>query len=150
MFSNFSSLENFSRSFSPACDVTETDRSYVVSADLPGIKPEDVRIEFQDGNLVISGDRKEETKKEKKNRRIVERRYGSFYRSIALPEDVKVDDIQASFQDGVLKVEIPKPEKSTARRIPIQEKKTASSPSASSTSSSTRWETEKSASDSRH
>lgn len=149
MFPNLPAV--FSKNFSPACDVVEDDANYAVTADLPGIKPEDVKVELQGHNLVISGERNEERRDDKNAQHILERHYGSFRRSILLPEDIESDSIKASFQDGVLKVEIPKPAKAASRRIPIQEKKSSGTQIPTGTSTGQRWETEaKNVSDSHH
>lgn len=150
MFSGFPAFEgfDFAKNFAPACDLVETEQGYSLTADLPGVKLEDVRIEVQDRDLVISGESHQEKRESKKSDRVIERHYGSFRRSLTLPTEVDADDIHASFQDGVLKVEIPKAKKASSKRIPIQEKK---SPALSNGNPSGRWETEaKNVSDSHH
>jgi HSP20 family protein len=97
------------RTWRLSVDVVEEDERYVVRADLPGIKPDDVKIEVSDDTLTISGEHTETEKEEKRNYVRRERRYGSFTRSMALPSGVTADDIEATFADGMLEVSIPKP-----------------------------------------
>ena len=97
------------RRWSPVSDVIETEDAIVVTAELPGVKDEDVHITVQDGVLRISGERRleEETHEDRVHR--IERSYGDFERSFALPRGVAEDDIHAGVAYGVLKVTIPKP-----------------------------------------
>ena len=91
--------------------------------DLPGMRKEDVKVEVTDGHLAISGERKSEAEEKKENYYRCEREYGSFYRAVPLPEGVKLEDVKASFTDGVLEVSVPMPAKteSKARTVPITE-----------------------------
>lgn len=96
----------------------------VTKIDLPGMKKEDVRVEVTDGHLTISGERKSEAEEKKENYYRCEREYGSFYRSVPLPDGVKLEDVKATFTDGVLEVSVPLPPQAEAaqpRRIEIQE-----------------------------
>jgi HSP20 family protein len=104
-------------------DVIEEDDRYVMRADLPGIKAEDVKIEVSDDTLTVSGEH-EETKEEEKNYVRRERRYGSFTRSMALPHGVKADDVEATIEDGVLEISIPrpKPAKEEGKAVEIKPK----------------------------
>jgi len=104
----------------PAVDVAEDDERYVVTAEVPGAKAEDVHVEVQDNVLSIRGEKRSERKEEGERRRYVERRFGSFARSFSLPANADADRVKASFQDGVLTVEIPKAEESKPRVISIQ------------------------------
>ena len=107
------------RRWSPASDVIETDDAIVITAELPGVKDEDVHITVQDGVLRIAGERKlqEEVKEDRFYR--LERSYGSFERTFPLPAGVKEDDIKASIAYGVLKLTIPKPAAPEPKRIAI-------------------------------
>lgn len=108
--------------WSPELDVFEKDNRLITKVDLPGMKREDVRVEVMDGHLVIAGERKSETEETKDNVYRCEREYGSFYRAVPLPEGVKVEDIKASFADGVLEVSVPlqaKPE-AKAHKVEIE------------------------------
>lgn len=95
--------------WAPSVDVVRKDGELVLRADLPGIKPEDVKIEVEDDVLTVSGEHREETEEEKEQYVRRERRYGSFSRSMVLPKGVKADDIEASCEDGVLEVTVPIP-----------------------------------------
>lgn len=95
----------------PEIDVFEKDNRLVTRVDLPGLKKEDVKVEVADGTLTISGERKSEVEEKKDKFYRCERQYGSFYRAIPLPEGVKLEDVLATFADGVLEVSIPIPAK---------------------------------------
>jgi len=113
--------EQSSKMWSPAIEVKQRDNQLVVQAELPGLKPEDVKLEVVDGSLVIQGESRSEQEETKGGVHISERRYGSFYRAIPLPESAKVDQAQARFNNGVLEVTVPTEEqKSDRRQIPIQ------------------------------
>lgn len=105
--------------WTPRLDLSETDDEYVISADLPGLSKEDVHVDLQDGQLSISGERREEREEQKKNYHRRERSYGSFHRSMALPSNVNVEDIKAEFDNGVLTVHLPKEEKEQPKQIEI-------------------------------
>jgi HSP20 family protein len=109
------------KNWSPSCDVKETDNSYIIHAELPGVQKEDIKLELQDGILTISGEKKHEKKEENEKWHRVERSYGSFQRSMAVPEGVTEENIKATFDNGVLQVEFPKPVKSLPEKksIPI-------------------------------
>ncbi len=111
--------------FSPPVDVEETDDAYLLNFDLPGISKEDVQIELRDNQLVVSGERKEETeeKEERGNRLVKERYYGTFMRSFMLPSNVNADQVEAQYEDGVLWVRIPKAEAAKPKRVEIGGKK---------------------------
>ena len=101
-------------------DVAETKDAYVVEAALPGVKPEDLDITFQDNVLTISGEvRQEQTTGEKPNYHRVERRYGRVARSISLPAQGQADKIQANLNHGILRLEIPKAEAVKPRKISV-------------------------------
>jgi len=115
--------ESFERSFwAPQVDVFERDNELVVHADLPGLRQEDVRVNVDQGVLTISGQRTQERKNQPQGgMRYSERSFGSFQRSIALPQGVDPGQIRASFDNGVLEVTAPMPEqaRSKGRDIPI-------------------------------
>lgn len=116
------------RRWLPAMDLAETENDFVLRADLPGLSEEDVNIELEDNVLTISGQRKSEHEEHKEGFHRVERGYGSFTRSLTLPEGVNAEAIKASFDRGVLEVRIPKPEERKPRKVAISvgsgEKKT--------------------------
>jgi HSP20 family protein len=107
----------------PGVDVFEKDNRLVTKIDLPGMKKEDVKVEVSDGYLTISGERKSEAEEEKEQFYRCEREYGSFYRAVPLPENVKLDDVKATFADGVLEVSVPVPAKAVANvhKVEIQD-----------------------------
>ena len=92
--------------WAPAIDVLQRDEDLVIRAELPGAKPEDVDVTVQNGMLTISGKREEEREEEREGYLVRERRYGSFRRSLQLPEDVDESKINARFENGVLEVKI--------------------------------------------
>jgi len=96
--------------WSPAVDVKESDNSFTLTADIPGLTKKEVKVNITDGILSISGERKFEDEKESGNYHYRERRYGSFSRTFNLPETVNDEDISASFKNGILSIELPKHE----------------------------------------
>lgn len=92
----------------PSIDMRETDKEIVLQADLPGIDEKDINLTMQDGILTLRGEEKSERKEERENYHIMERGYGSFQRSIRLPETVDEDKVEARFNKGVLTVTLPK------------------------------------------
>ena len=107
----------------PEIDVFEKDNRLVTKIDLPGMKKEDVKVEVTDGQLAISGERKREAEEKGEEFYRCEREYGSFYRSVPLPDGVKIEDVKATFTDGVLEVSVPLPARPEAkvRKVEIQE-----------------------------
>jgi HSP20 family protein len=107
----------------PEIDVFESDNRLVTKIDLPGMKKEDVKVEVTDGQLAISGERKSEAEEKGEEFYRCEREYGSFYRSVPLPEGAKLEDVKAIFADGVLEVSVPLPARpeSKVRKVEIQE-----------------------------
>ena len=97
--------------WSPAVDVIREKDRILVRADVPGIKPEEIDINFEDGILTVSGSHEEQTEKKEEDYVRRERRFGSFSRSIPLPEGVAADDIDAVCTNGVLEVTVPVPER---------------------------------------
>jgi HSP20 family protein len=107
------------RRWMPAMDLVETDEHFVLRADLPGLAEGDVNIEVEDRVLTISGERKAEHETTKEGYHRVERAFGSFSRSLTLPEGVDPDAVTANFDRGVLEIRIPKPEQRKPRKISI-------------------------------
>jgi len=105
---SFSGESNLMGDFAPRLDISETDQDYTVSAELPGLEPEDINISLDHNALTISGEKQAEKEDKGKRYYRVERSYGSFQRSIPLPDEVDEDKIDATFKRGVLKVQIPK------------------------------------------
>jgi HSP20 family protein len=111
--------------WTPRIDVFEKDKRMVTRVDLPGMKKEDVTVEVTDGHLTLSGERKRETEEKKGSVYRSEREYGSFYRSVPLPEGVTLEDVKATFANGVLEVSVPLPVRSepAVRKVQIEEPK---------------------------
>jgi HSP20 family protein len=107
------------RRWVPPVDLVEAEDHFVLKADLPGLSEADVSIEVQDGTLAISGERKAEHESSERGWYRIERAFGSFRRSLTLPDGVDPDGISASFDRGVLQVRIPKPEERKPRRVEI-------------------------------
>jgi HSP20 family protein len=103
--------------FSPTVDIEEKENAYLVTADIPGMKKEDIKVDLSNNVLTISGER---TFESKGDRKYVERSYGKFQRSFSLPMQVMADKIEASYHDGVLHMTLPKAEGSRSRAIKIQ------------------------------
>lgn len=106
--------------WSPAVDITEDDKEYLVKAELPEIKKEDVKVTVENNVLTISGERKFE--KEEKGRRYhrIERSYGSFVRSFTLPDDASSAKVDAKFSNGLLTVHVPKSESARPKQVEIK------------------------------
>lgn len=102
--------------FAPACDVQETDRHYLLSFDLPGLTKEDVKIELDDHDLVVRGERKEEHEAGEGKSYTRERFFGAFERRFTLPQSVNPDEIEASYENGVLEIAVPKAAEQTAKK----------------------------------
>jgi HSP20 family protein len=106
--------------WNPSIDVSESDNEIVVKAEIPGVSPEDVDISVDANNLIISGEKKQESEESGRNYYRAERCYGSFRRSFALPVGADVENIKASSKDGVLSIVIPKGEDKKSRKIEIE------------------------------
>jgi HSP20 family protein len=108
--------------WSPVADITESEKEYLIKAELPEVKKEDVKITLDDGVITISGERRQEKELKEANEIRVERFYGTFSRSFALPENIDAKAIQAEAKDGVLKVRIPKTQPAAPKKIAIEVK----------------------------
>ena len=122
LFNTLLAPESGSRSqrWAPAMDLVEADDHYVLHADLPGMSEDDVSIEINDNVLTLSGERRDEQEHRGQGWHRVERTFGRFSRSLALPEGVNADAVTASFDRGVLSIRVPKPEERKPRRIQIR------------------------------
>jgi HSP20 family protein len=107
-------------SWVPAVDVFDTQDAVVLKAELAGMKVADIQIEVDDNVLTLKGERTFEERVDQERYYRVERRYGAFQRSLALPQGVKADEIQAIYEDGVLRVTVPKAEAERPRRIEVK------------------------------
>ena len=106
--------------WAPAVDVQETDGEYLIKADLPEVKKEDVRVELQDGMLCVQGERRQEKEEKGTKFHRVERAYGRFERRLALPSEVDPQKVAAEFEDGVLKVHLPKSASAKPKSIAVK------------------------------
>ncbi|CAG8763890.1 5798_t:CDS:2 [Dentiscutata erythropus] len=104
----------------PPLDLHETEKEFVLNAELPGVTKEQVNVDVREDTLIISGETKRNEKYKEGNTHVQERRYGSFTRAVSLPRNVKVSDIAARFENGILEVKLPKDEKAAGRKITIQ------------------------------
>lgn len=104
----------------PAVEVSEDDDRYVVTAELAGVKKDDVTVEVHEGVLTLRGEKKSEREEKKEHSRYTERVFGSFSRSFSLPSNADVDQIETAFKDGVLSITIPKAEEAKPRVISIR------------------------------
>ena len=110
------------RSWMPAVDIIDTPAAYVLKVELAGMKPEDVHIELEDDVLTISGERHQEEKLDTEQYQSTEWHYGAFQRSISLPRSVKRDAIEASYENGVVEVRVPKAAEVIPQRIELKVK----------------------------
>jgi HSP20 family protein len=113
--------------WAPKVDVFEKENRLFARVDLPGVKKDDVKVEVIENHLILSGERKVEKEETKDNVYRSEREYGSFYRAVPLPEGVTLDDVKATFANGVLEVSVPLPTRvePKVRKVEIQEPVTA-------------------------
>lgn len=106
----------------PTADISETDKEYLIKADLPEVKKEDVKIMVDDNMITISGERKHEKEHKEENEIRVESFYGTFSRSFELPGNIDANAIRAESKDGVLRIHIPKTESKKAKTIQVEVK----------------------------
>jgi HSP20 family protein len=104
----------------PSMNLSEDDNAVMVRAELPGVDKKDVKINVNRDVLMISGEKREEKRDERRNYHRVECSYGSFSRQIRLPVEIDVDHIEAKMQDGVLMLKMPKSKTSPQKQIPVQ------------------------------
>src|SRR5439155_15732045 len=100
-------------------DISEDEKEYVITAELPQVKKEEVKVTVENGVLMITGDRKFEKEEKGKRYHRIERAYGSFTRSFSVPDNADGTKVSAEFKDGVLRVRMPKTEKAKPKSIPI-------------------------------
>ena len=106
--------------WAPSVDIAETAEAFEIKAELPDVKKDDVKVTVEDGQLRISGERKQEKDEKGKKFHRVERSYGSFMRSFALPENVDDSKLSAEYKDGVLNVRLPKTEQAKPKAIAVK------------------------------
>jgi HSP20 family protein len=106
--------------WAPLVDISEDDKEYVIKAEIPEMRKEDIKLNVSDDVLTITGERKYEKEEKNKKYHRVERSYGSFMRSFSLPENADGTKISAEYKDGILKVHLPKSEKSKPKAIEVK------------------------------
>lgn len=106
--------------WAPVADMTENDKEFVISVDLPGVPKKDVTVNFENNRLTISGERKKDMKEDKEGLIRREKYYGNFYRSFLIPKYIKSDMISAAYKDGILTIRLPKTEESKPKMIEIK------------------------------
>ncbi len=105
--------------WNPAVDLYEKDEHFMIKAELPGVDKKDIQIDLQDRILTLSGERTYDNEVKEENYYRRERSYGKFQRAFTLPADVDSDKIKAEFKDGVLQIEVPKPEEKKAKQVTV-------------------------------
>ncbi len=118
----FHNLEEEETAFSPAVDIEEHEKEFVINAELPGMKKEDIKINVKDNVLSISGEKTQEHKTEDKNYHRTERVFGAFQRTFRLPEYADQENVSAEYHEGILQVTIPKLKESLAKQVEIKVK----------------------------
>ena len=107
------------KTWMPAFDISENDKEYTLTAEMPGIDPEELDITLSDGVLTVKGEKKQEKEEKGENYHRIERSYGSFQRSFHIPEKVKTEKVDATYKDGVLKLKLEKDEKNETKKITV-------------------------------
>lgn len=105
--------------WAPSVDISETDKAYLIKAEIPEVKKEDVKVTIDDGMITIQGERKMEKEEKGKKFHRIERSYGSFVRSFRLPDGVDESKAKAEFKDGMINVTLPKSEKAKSKAIEV-------------------------------
>lgn len=106
--------------WSPMVDITETDEEYLIKAEIPEVKKEDVKVSVENGVLTLQGERKQEKEEKGKKFHRVERYYGSFLRTFTVPDNVDETKVKAEFKDGILNVHLPKTEKAKPKAVEVK------------------------------
>lgn len=112
-------VPNVGTAWAPPMDFTETDTSFVVQMEVPGVKKEDLDVTVEQNVLTVAGKREREEVRETEEQIWREREFGRFVRSVRLPQAVRAPDIQAAFTDGVLTITLPKAEEALKSRVPV-------------------------------
>ncbi|MFL5815198.1 MAG: Hsp20/alpha crystallin family protein [Bdellovibrionia bacterium] len=105
--------------FVPACDVEEDENHFLLILEMAGMKKDDIKLEINDGQLMISGERHQESRQKGEGRRYSERKFGKFQRRFVLPAGIDASRVEASYEDGILRIMVPKAESSKPRQIKI-------------------------------
>jgi HSP20 family protein len=107
------------RAWAPALDIAERKDAYLVTVELPGVNPDDINVTLENNLLTIQGERRQASESADQQFHRIERAYGSFRRSVSLPSTVQADAIQASYDDGLLRLVVPKAEEAKPKKIAI-------------------------------
>jgi HSP20 family protein len=126
------------RTWMPKVDITESDKELSVMADVPGVKPEDIKVEISDDNMILSGQSEEEKDEHGQTWHRMERKSGRFYRQFLLPSSVDRDKIEATIDNGILTIKMPKKPESQSRTISVKKKE--SQPGASHGGNEQPWQ----------
>ena len=116
-------LLNYKEVLMPAINISENDKEYVITGEIPGVDAKDLDVTLTDGILTIKGEKKQENEEKEENYHRIERHYGSFERSFRIPEKVKTEKLNATHKDGVFKLSLPKAEVVEAKKIEVKEDK---------------------------
>jgi HSP20 family protein len=116
---NSHQLSQMKAAWTPASDVEEADNHYVISLEMAGVPKDQIKVEFQNNQLTVSGERRHETKRKEEGHWYSERRFGKFQRTFTLPTGVNEEKVEAHYEDGILRVYVPKAESSKPRQITI-------------------------------
>ena len=106
--------------WSPLVNITEDEKEYLIAAEIPEVKKEDVKVTLENGVLTITGERKWENEEKNKKRHLIEWSYGSFARSFSLPGDADASKVDAQFKDGILKIRVAKTEAARPKQIEVK------------------------------
>lgn len=117
----WANLEGEAEHFAPGCEILDGERAFTVSLDIPGLTKDAIDIEVKDNHLFVTGERKAPAKDEKSSVLRTERRYGKFTRVFTLPQNLDTERIEATYQDGVLELRLPKEERTQPRKIQISD-----------------------------
>jgi len=118
-FAGFSNI-NASRGVYPLLDIKEDTEKYTIDVEIPGIEKKDLKISVKKNNLIIQGEKKEEKKREEESYLRVERSYGNFMRSVKLPTEINQSQITAKYNDGVVKIILPKTKKNKVKEVQVK------------------------------
>ena len=113
-------LSSEGREFTPALDVSETEKELIVKAEVPGMEKKDIDISLSDGVLTIKGEKRQHRQEQSEHYYTAERRYGSFSRTMPLPVEVDTNKVDATYKDGVLKITLPKSETAKPKKIEVK------------------------------
>ncbi|MBW1715097.1 MAG: Hsp20/alpha crystallin family protein [Deltaproteobacteria bacterium] len=124
-FDDFGLTDLFNRedTLVPAFDIFENDKAYVITGEIPGVDAKDLDVTLTDDILTIKGEKRQESENKDENYYRIERRYGSFERTFEIPKNVKTDNLDATYKDGVFKLSLPKAEVVEAKKIEVKENK---------------------------